>query len=131
MLANLEEMQKAAKLQVEPLTRSTVEMMKGAQKMQSEAAEQVGKSVERFTVYYEKLCNAKGVDEAMRIHSAFAANNLEHMFSGVTKLVETCASVAKDASAPVSEAVKEANNAVTNIASRASEARGRAAGGSN
>jgi hypothetical protein len=128
MLVNIEDMQKAAKSQVEPLTKSTVEMMKGAQKMTAEAAEQVGKSVERFTIYYEKLVNAKGVDDALRIHSAFAATNLEHMLSGAAKMVETCASMARDASAPVSDAVKEANNAVTNIASRAGESRSRAAG---
>lgn len=129
MLVNFEDMQRVAKSQVEPLTKSTVEMMKGAQRMTTEAAERAGKSVERFTVYYEKLINAKGVDDALRIHSAFAATNLEHMLSGAAKMVETCASMARDASAPVSEAVKEANNAVTNIASRAGEPRGRAAAG--
>jgi hypothetical protein len=126
MLANLEDMQKAARLQVEPLAKSTVEMMKGAQKMTSEAADQVGKSVERFTIYYEKLVNAKGVDEALRLHSAFAAANMDQMFAGVTKMVETCAGVVRDASAPVSEAVKEANSAVTSITPRG-ESRGRAA----
>lgn len=130
MLVNIDEMQKAAKSQVEPLTKSTVEMMKGAQKMTVEAAEQVGKSVERFTIYYEKLVNAKGVDDAMRIYSAFAATNIEQMLSGAAKMAETCASMAKDASAPVSEAVKEANNAVTNI-SRGGEARNRAAASPN
>jgi len=127
MLVNFEDVQKAAKSQVEPLTKSTVEMMKGAQRMTAEAAE----LVERFATFYEKLFNAKGVDDALRIHSAIAATNLEHMLSGAAKMVETCASMARDASAPVSEAVKEANNAVTNIASRAGESRGRAAAGSN
>jgi hypothetical protein len=126
MLANFEDMQKAARLQVEPLAKSTVEMMKGAQKITSEAADQVGKSVERFAVYYEKLVNAKGVDEALRLHSAFAAANVDQMFAGVTKMVETCAGAARDASAPVSEVAKEASSAVANIAARG-ESRGRAA----
>jgi hypothetical protein len=128
MLANLEEMQKAAKLQAEPLTKSTLEMLKGAQRITSEAADQVGKSVERFTTYYERLANAKGVDEALRINSAFASTNVEQFFSSMTKMAETCANAVKDASAPVSESVKEAGAAVSNIASRG-EARGRAATG--
>jgi hypothetical protein len=41
-------------------------------------------------------------------------------------MVEACAGVARDASAPVSEAAKEASSAVANIAAR-SESRGRAA----
>jgi hypothetical protein len=126
MLVNIEEMQKAAKSQVEPFAKSSVEVVKGAQRITSEAAEQVGKSVERFASYYERLIAAKGVDEALRINSSFAATNLEHYFTGVSKMVECYASIAKDASAPVSEAAKEASNAVTNIASRsASEPRGR------
>ena len=58
------------------------------------------------------------------------ATNIEQMLSGAAKMAETCASMAKDASAPVSEAVKEANNAVTNI-SRGGEARNRAAASPN
>lgn len=127
MLANYDDIQKAARLQVEPLAKSTVEMMKGAQRITSEAADQVGKSVERLTMYYEGLVNAKGVDEALRVHSAFAAANVDQMFAGVTKMVEACAGVARDASAPVSEAAKEASSAVANIAARSSESRGRAA----
>jgi hypothetical protein len=126
MLANYEEIQKAARLQVEPLAKSTIEMMKGAQKITTEAADQVGKSVERFTVYYERLVNARGIDEALRIHSAFAAANVDQMFAGVTKMVEACAGAARDASGPVNEAAKEASSAVANIAARG-ESRGRAA----
>jgi hypothetical protein len=126
MLGNFDGMQRIAKLQAEPLTKSTVEIVKGALRMTSEAADQTRRFSEQLSNYFERLAGAKSIDETLRINSEFAAMSLQQFLSGVTKMAERHASLAKDASAPASEAVKAVSSSVTNIASRgATQTRGR------
>ena len=127
MLGNLEEMQKAGKMQMDSVSRSAMMMMKGAQRMTAEAADQAKESVERCSKYFERIASAKSVDEALRIQSEFAAANMERFITGATKIAESYASLAKDVTAPAQEAATAATAAVRGAAT-AAEARMRASG---
>ena len=104
MLGNLDEMQKAGKLQLDTASKSTMHAMKGAQRMASEAAELTREGIEKCSNYFERITGVKSVEEAIRINNEFATANWERFFAGATKMTECCASVAKDVTAPVREA---------------------------
>ncbi len=104
MLGNLEEMQKAGKMQLDTVNHSALLMLKGAQKMTAEAAEQARDSVERCSSYFERIVGAKSPDEAMRIQSEFATASWERFFAGANKIADTCAGLAREVSVPMKEA---------------------------
>jgi phasin family protein len=119
MLGNLEEMQKAGKMQMDTMSKSAMIAMRGAQKIASDTADQTRDSMNRFAGYFEKIASAKTLEEAFRIQSEFASGSLERFFSGATRIAETYASVTKESVEPARDAVNAASNVVTRSAQEA------------
>ena len=118
MLGNLEEMQKAGKMQLDTAGKSAMVIMQRGQKMSSEAVDQARESMEKFTNYFERIAGVKSLEEAVRINTEFAVANWERFFSGATKMAESYSNLAKEASAPVRDAANATSQAVGRNAER-------------
>ncbi len=118
MASNVEDMQKATRIQAEPIIKATEGMFKGTQRLAAEAADLAKRSLERNMSYFEKLNNTKSMDEIFRINMEYASSNVEHFFSGMTKMAECYASLSKDASEPIRDAVNTAQHNIAGTAQR-------------
>ena len=88
MLGNLEEMQKAGRMQMDTASKSAMVLMKGAQRVASEAVEQTRDTMERCSTYFEKISGARCLEDALKVNADFATATWERFFSGATRLAD-------------------------------------------
>ena len=105
MIANLEDLQKFGKEQMEAVQAATTEFTEGLKSIASEATEYSKKSFEDSSAFVTKLSGVKQVEEAVQLQSEFAKASYEGFVAQSKKLGELYADVAKKAFKPVEDAI--------------------------
>ena len=116
MMANLEDMQKYTKVQMDAATAATATMTKGMQTIAAEATDYSKKSFETSSATFEQLIAAKTPDAAFKIHSDYAKSAYEGFVAQATKMGELYTNLAKEAFKPVETAFAKAQDAVKKAA---------------
>ncbi len=105
MSANLEEIQKFGKEQIEAVQAAASEFAKGLQAIAAEASEYSKKSFEDSSAFVAKLSATKQLDEALKLQTEFAKTSYEGFVAQTAKLGELYSNVAKQAFKPVESAI--------------------------
>lgn len=116
MIANIENMQKFTKDQMEAATAATATLTKGLQTIAAEATDYSKKSFETSSATFEKLVAAKTPDAAFTIQSDFAKSAYEGFVAQATKMNELYSNFAKEAFKPVATAFAKAQDSVKKAA---------------
>ena len=116
MIANIENIQKFTKDQIEAATAATATLTKGLQTIAAEATDYSKKSFETSSATFEKLVAAKTPDAAFKIQSDYAKAAYEGFVAQATKIGELYTNLAKEAFKPVQTAFAQAQDAVKKAA---------------
>ena len=116
MIANLEDIQKFTKDQMDAATAATTTLTKGLQTIAAEATDYSKKSFEKTSSTFEQLMAAKTPDAAFKIQSEFAKTAYEGFVAQATKMGELYTNFAKEAFKPVESAFAKAQGAMKQAA---------------
>lgn len=107
MLANIEDMQKAAKEQFEALTATTTNASKSYQEIATTAADYSKKAFETAQKTSEKLLGCNSFETAIEIQTDYAKSAFEDFMAQSKKMSELYTAVAKETFMPIQTAMKK------------------------
>jgi phasin family protein len=108
-----EDIQKAAKDNMDAAVKAFGSFTKNAQTMSSETADYTKKAYEANTAHIEKLFAVKTLDKAIELNTEFAKASYEGFVAQTTKFSNLFADFSKEAMKPVEAAFAKAKTAVS------------------
>ena len=112
MAANLEDVQKLGKDQMEQFSATATAVTRGLQAIASETTDYSKRSIENTSSFFEKLFSAKSIDTAIQLQSEFAKSQFEGFIAQATRVSEIYKDIAKEAFRPVETAMNKGVQAV-------------------
>jgi hypothetical protein len=106
MLKNFEEMQKISQGNLDSAMRLFGEWNRGWQAIAAEMGEYTKRSFEEGTQAFEKLANAKSLEQALEIQAGFAKRAYDGYMHQMSKIGGLYAELAKEAYKPVEKALQ-------------------------
>lgn len=108
MTANLEDVQKISKDNMDLALKSMGAVSKGFQAIAVEVADYSKKSFEDGSAHMEKLFGIKTLDKAIEVQSSFVKSSYETYVARLTKIGELYADLAKESYKPIETAIAKA-----------------------
>jgi hypothetical protein len=105
-----EDLQKYGKEQLDTLSNSSSFVTKSWKLLADESAEYSKKSLENGSVFLEKLLGVKTIDGAIKIQLEYAKSLYDDHVAYVSKITELYSNIAKEALAPVGNAISKAQS---------------------
>jgi len=118
---NFKEFQDFGKEQMEAASKAAASLAKGLQSIAAEMTDYSQKSLEKNSVYVEKLLGAKSLDDAVLTQSEYAKSAYESLVGQATKIGELYTSLAKEALKPVESVIASVQSASAKAAAPLSE----------
>jgi phasin family protein len=116
---NFKEFQDFGKEQMEAASKAAASLAKGFQSIAAEMTDYSQKSLEKNSVYVEKLLGAKSLDDAVLTQSEYAKSAYESLVGQATKIGELYTSLAKEALKPVESVIASVQSASAKAAAPA------------